>query len=60
MVLQHAILVERKETIDITVQGNKFYLQENSDEYGGHDLNIFSFFHIYITGDYVQVICSVM
>ena len=38
MVLQHAILVGRKETIDLTVKGNKFYLQENSDEYGGHDL----------------------
>ena len=38
LVLQHAILVERKETIDLTDKGNKFYLQENSDEYSGHDL----------------------
>ena len=38
VVLQHAILVERKERIDITVKSNKFCLQENSDEYGGHDL----------------------
>ena len=43
MVLQHAILVERKETIDITVKSNKFYLQENSDKYGGHDLIYFLF-----------------
>ena len=31
----------RKEMIDLTIKGNKFYLQENSDEYGGHDLIYF-------------------
>ena len=30
-----------KETSDLMVKGKKFNLQENDDEYGGHNLNSF-------------------
>ena len=62
MVLQHAILVKRKETIDITVKGNKFYLQENCDEYGGHDLIYFPrlYYRILCTGDLLSHVDDIL
>ena len=62
MVLQHAILIERKETIDTTVKGNKFYLQENSDEYGGHDLIYFPrlYYRRLCTGDLLSHVDDIL
>ena len=62
MVLQHAILVERKGTIDLTVKGNKFYLQENSDEYGGHDLISFPrlYYRTLCTGDLLSHVDDIL
>ena len=34
-----------KETSDLRFKGKKFYLQENNDEYGGHDLICFPRLH---------------